>query len=190
MNTCVKPSETLATEIWALTPTITSPIYPNPYDYPINFEEWKELLPSNDCKVVQVAGTSTGVVLTQARAVTDTTTSYGVVVNRQEPTPTPVSNDQGESDNDDSVSAASENNAGQQSHDDSNTSQPAAGSGEDESSRPSSPAPSVSASASASGNAADSLSSSAANKFGLNMVITLMVGMWGFRACCLASIWN
>jgi hypothetical protein len=105
VNTCGTglTYQTLAGEILALFPTITSPSYPNAYDYPMNFAQWSALLPPNDCDVNGVAGTSTGIVLTQARAVTDTVTSYGVVVNRQEETPKPKasSTQANDEDNDD-----------------------------------------------------------------------------------------
>lgn len=86
-DTCVNPTKTLSAETLALTPTITNAMYTNAYDYPLDSQEWLDLLPPHDCQVLQVAGSATGLVLTQAVAVTNTVTSYGVVVNRQEATP-------------------------------------------------------------------------------------------------------
>ena len=91
-DTCVNPTKTLAVQTLPLTPTITNALYTNAFDYPLDLSEWKDLLPPNDCYVQQAAGTATGLVLTQAHAVTDTVTSYGVVVNRQEATPKPEGN--------------------------------------------------------------------------------------------------
>lgn len=85
-NTCSRPTLTLAQSIFGLTPTATNAQYTDAYDFPLGFQAWSSLLPDDKCYVQQAMRTSTGIAITQALAVTNTITSYGVVVNQQEST--------------------------------------------------------------------------------------------------------